>query len=207
MKFFSMWEDKFWNGTMTALMVGYGHELVYEPAEADVLIFNGGADIATSIYGEKPIFKGIPEFKSRRDYEEVDLFEKYKNEKFLLGICRGAQLLNCLSGGTLWQHVNNHQVDHQMLDELTGETFNVTSTHHQMMRPTAEAILIGTAKKSTSKAADPDSWIGAPDQDVEVVYYPTTKALCIQGHPEYVPGSKFSDWSDKLLRAKFKEAA
>ncbi len=203
-KFYSIWEDGYWNGTMSALLTEYGFDVVYSPNEADVLVFNGGADIATKIYNEKPIFKGIPEHYSRRDVHELELFDKFKGQKFMLGICRGAQLLNCLQGGTLWQHVNNHQVDHKMVDTRTGDTFMVTSTHHQMMRPTKNAEIIGTAKQSTIKSADQAEWVGIPDKDIEVVYYPGV--LCIQGHPEYVPGTKFSDWSVDLLNEKMKAA-
>jgi len=207
MKFYSIYEEGAWNGTMTSLLTGYGYQSVEKPAEADILVFNGGADIATSIYDEEPIFGGIPARPTRRDRFELDLFDKFKDQKFFLGICRGAQLLNCLNGGKLWQHVNNHQTDHQMLDHLTGDKFVVTSTHHQMMRPTAEAQLIGTARQSTIKSADQDNWVGIPTEDVEVVYYQGHKSLCIQGHPEYVPGTKFSDWSIDLLKLKMKEAA
>lgn len=207
MKFYSIWESGAWNGTMGALLSGYGFEAVDEPHLADILVFNGGEDIATSIYGEKPVFGGIPEHPSTRDRHEIGLFDEFLGKKFMLGICRGAQLLNCLNGGKLWQHVNNHQMDHQMLDELTGESFMVTSTHHQMMRPSASAQLIGTAKKSTKKAADTANWAGTPDKDIEVVYYADGKSLCIQGHPEYVPHTKFSNWSIDLLKTKFKEAS
>jgi gamma-glutamyl-gamma-aminobutyrate hydrolase PuuD len=38
------------------------------------------------------------------------------------------------------------------------------------------------------------------DSVVEVVYYPQTKALCVQGHPEYMtPDSEGWQWYQSLL--------
>lgn len=201
--FYSIWDNSNYFGSTVYFLEKFGFKSVSDPDQADFLVFNGGADIATEIYNEKPIFKGIPEFTDNRDATEISYFaEFYSLPK--LGICRGAQLLNCLSGGTLWQHVNHHQSDHKMRDLTTGEEFNVTSTHHQMMRPTEDGQIIGVASKATTKDADPDSWHGAPDwTDVEVVWYPGTKSLCIQGHPEYVPQSRFAHWSVELLKSKF----
>lgn len=208
-KFFSVGEEgDNWRGTTTWLLENYGFESVSTPELADIIVFNGGADIGTEIYGEKPVFTGIPEFKSHRDKHEIEIFEKFKDKKFFFGICRGAQLLNCLSGGTLWQHVNNHQQDHQMIDLRTEDKIMITSTHHQMMRPdfnNPTMELIGVAARSTNKQAGGGTeWSGSPNKtDVEVVWYGDTKCLCIQGHPEYVPFSDFADWSINLLLEKY----
>lgn len=204
------------------LFTGWGWEHT-DPDAADVIVFNGGTDIATSIYGEKPIPGwGIAEHPSFRDQHEIDMFNDFKGEKLLLGICRGAQLLNCLNGGTLWQDVNNHGRSHNMLDLRTGEILKVTSTHHQQMRPNLEkGELIGVASESTVKTAQgivvrpsPTKDLSSFQQflhpkgdmdfvDTEVVWYPTTRSLCIQGHPEYVPESHFARWSKALIESCF----
>lgn len=210
--FYSIWEDGYYTGTMTALLCGYDMSPVYTPTEADVIVFNGGQDIATEIYNEKPIYRGIPQLKTRRDLEEIKLYDQFVGDKFLLGICRGAQLLNCLNGGTLWQHVRDHGRDHKMVDLTSGEVMNVTSTHHQMMKP--DPILgtvIGVSNICTSRESEKDrdqsqqSHDIKGGKDIEVVWYPNTRSLCIQGHPEYVPGSRFADWSFELLTKKYME--
>lgn len=211
LSFYSIWEDGFYNGTMTKLLKDYGLEAVEKAEDADVLVFNGGADIATEIYGEAPVFRGIPQRKSHRDKTEIALYDEFVGSKFMFGICRGAQLLNCLNGGTLWQHVNNHGRDHEMIDLTTKEVMMITSTHHQMMRPTHLGQIIGVSNVNNSREAEEGHMFRKPasdiseGQDVEVVWYPNTRCLCIQGHPEYVPGSRFADWSFNLMQKKYEE--
>ena len=212
LSFFSIWEDHSYHGTMGHLLQEFGLRQVNDPNSADILVFNGGQDIATEIYSEVPIFGGIPHKRTRRDYIEVGLYDEYVGQKFMLGICRGAQLLNCLNGGKLWQHVDNHGRDHDMFVKTTGEMIKVTSTHHQMMRPNPQfAEIIGIASKSSHKMADNliknnvNKGYIRDGTDIEVVWYPNTRSLCIQGHPEYVPGSRFAEWSLNLLSQKYQE--
>lgn len=212
--FYSIWESGYFReGTMAGLLLGAGLEEVLKPEDADILVFNGGADIGTSIYDELPVFRGIPHQRSHRDDEEIYLYEKYVGQKFLFGICRGAQLLNCLNGGSLWQDVDKHQRNHSMLDIRSGMVINVTSTHHQMMKPnTKMAEIIGISNESLRKDSEKQQWqaTNMPKQikdgeDIEVVWYPNTRSLCIQGHPEYVPGSAFAAWSLKLMNDKYND--
>lgn len=211
MTFYSIYEDAFYTGTMTALLNLYGFTDVKTPEEADILVFNGGSDIATEIYNERPVFRGIPPKMTFRDEHEVGLFNEFKGKKFMLGICRGAQLLNCLNGGSLWQHVTDHYHDHKMIDLTTGNTIQVTSTHHQMMRPTKDAEIIGVSNICTYRQCEDRDEAILPNKDmregadIEVVWYPDTRSLCIQGHPEYVPGTEFADWSVELLVKKYRE--
>ena len=206
LSFFSIWEGFPYPGNMGHLLLDNGYEEVKTPDSADILVFNGGQDIATSIYGENPVFDGIPGRKTNRDLFEVELYDRFVGQKFFLGICRGAQLLNCLNGGKLWQHVNNHQRDHNMTDLTTGETIKVTSTHHQMMRPNSDlAQIIGVSSESTRKNAERDHETGDMKPDIEAVWYRNTRSLCIQGHPEYVPGSRFAEWSLELMNKKYEE--
>lgn len=179
-------------------------------ADAQVIVFNGGADIGTSIYGENSIHSSIPVERSKRDIYEIGIFEQYADPSILkVGICRGSQLLNCLNGGTLWQDVNRHGQSHDMLVVETGEIIRVTSTHHQMMRPHKSGVILGVANEATRKLADlanfPAFRYDDDMRDTEIVWYPATSTLCIQGHPEYVPNSKFANFSIDLIRKHWKE--
>jgi len=188
------------------LFQSYGLKRVGNPVDANILVFNGGSDIGTSIYGEKPIARSGPLRPSVRDYLEIELYERFP-QTFKIGICRGAQFLNCMNGGTLWQDVDNHGRDHMMTDLRTGEKILVTSTHHQMMRPNYKAgKIIGVADEATRKVANPDVWdarggVHYPDdhKDTEIVWYPGTRSLCVQGHPEYVPHSRFARYFFELV--------
>lgn len=191
-------------------LTGAGYSEAMSMDNADIIVFNGGTDVATELYGERSTMAYVPEFASVRDKYEKGVFDKYKGQKFFLGICRGAQFLNVMNGGSLWQDVNHHGHPHPMFDLLTSRTIRVTSTHHQMMIPNMnDGELIAVASESTKKMR----WgelkninpMKEPDLDVEVMWYPKNRSLCIQGHPEYVPGSEFADWSLGLVSKFYKE--
>lgn len=212
-KFYSHYD---WDSsdTMTYLLSKAGYKPVSHPMDADIIVFNGGADIGTEIYSEIPCMRGIPQFMSTRDKEEVALFDMAEREgKFMLGICRGAQLLNCLNGGTLWQHVDNHGRDHKMIDLATRRLYMATSTHHQMMRPAKDAKIIAVANEAANKHAEEVHKHFQPSKvtdpingaDTEIVWYGKTRSLCIQGHPEYVPGSDFANYCLNLITQHMNE--
>lgn len=181
--------------------------MLSECEQADIIIFNGGTDIGTELYGENAIYTHSQR-PSQRDRVEKEIFDAFPT-KFKVGICRGSQFLNVMNGGTLWQDVTNHGRSHMMLDTRTGEKVMVTSTHHQMMRPNYKTgVIIGVADIATEKRSEHDHWalrsrggVFFPDdhKDTEIVWYPNTRSLCVQGHPEYVPGSHFAKYFFDLM--------
>ncbi len=206
-KFHSLFEHEGADQGMADLFTQQGWQQVSYDL-ADIIVFNGGADIGSMIYGEKPIGRGIPEQPSPRDRQEMDIYYKYRgSSKLLLGICRGAQLLNCLNGGTLWQDVDNHGRSHYITVLGSGQKIWVTSTHHQMMRPNLKTgKVLAIADVARNKYADHDTWAAKggvfyPDdhKDTEIVWYPGTSTLCIQGHPEYVPTSGFATFCIDMI--------
>lgn len=71
----------------------------------DGLIFSGGEDILPAIYEENPINE-LRAISTERDFFEIELFKlAYDMDKPILGICRGIQLINVASGGTLYQDI------------------------------------------------------------------------------------------------------
>jgi len=77
------------------------------------------------------------------------------------------------------------------MDVLSGEEFNVTSTHHQMIRPTIDALKVVTARESTkrstmSKKVSSREYLNyGPHEDIEACFYEEQKAFCFQPHPEF----------------------
>lgn len=174
---------------------GYKVENVYNESEPpDMVVFTGGADICPFLYGERPIKVQGTEttFDANRDMREISLFKRLPYNTAKIGICRGAQLLNVLSGGSMWQHVDNHTSNHTIEIEFGSNNtklVNVSSTHHQMMKAGTEGAVIGWATSHSKNKWDGRQHFQSKDDtiDPEIVYYWSTHSLCFQPHPEYGP--------------------
>jgi len=75
------------------------------PQYLDGLILQGGADINPQSYGEDALRPDWQGDKVRDVYEMELLHEFMEAGKPVLGICRGAQLINVALGGTLYQDI------------------------------------------------------------------------------------------------------
>ncbi len=72
-------------------------------ASVDALVLAGGQDVTPDYYGEEPT-QAIGEIDRSRDaFEFALLAEAIRAGKPVLGICRGAQVINVGLGGTLYQ--------------------------------------------------------------------------------------------------------
>lgn len=175
---------------------GGKYEIIANLPDADIVVWTGGEDISPAIYNERPI-PGVYGSKAR-DYQDLKAVdEAVKLNKFLVGICRGAQLLNCVPNeGKLWQDVNGHNGNnHPAFDCITGQWIEVNSVHHQMMIPGPGAEILCWAKEATRRESATDVWVKPlgkaginpleKDKDIEVLWYPKTQSLCPQFHPEF----------------------
>jgi putative glutamine amidotransferase len=170
----------------------------------EIMAFTGGEDINPALYGEKPIRGTF--FSERRDEIEIDAYKTAPDNVIKVGICRGAQLLNALNGGRLWQNVTGHHGGHHATDIRTGINYFVSSVHHQVMRPAKGAEIIAVARQATELASEKELLKTATPTHIEVeaLWYPTTRSLCFQGHPEFGPKT-CSDYFLKLLTEKIDE--
>lgn len=170
---------------------------------ADLCVFTGGEDVNPQRYNEVAISEcGRP--NEKRDAHEATTYRNCVEFKVpMVGICRGAQFLNVMNGGRLWQHVDNHGSSHHVKCLLTDEVFTATSTHHQMMRPASNGEIIGIAHKvtpdvtfktpsltTTRMAAGITQIPSVEDVDPEIVWYEETRSMCVQFHPEYHKGTE-----------------
>lgn len=172
-----------------------GHQVVNTLKECDIVQFTGGSDVDPQLYDEKPhMLTGS--YRPRDDQEIVIFNAAKKADKPMVGICRGGQFLNVMCGGRMFQHVDNHAIQgtHPMVDLVTGQEVNVSSTHHQMMRPGKKGWTVGVAlNHATTKQFMPrinDVSMNAiiiddDEVDTEVVWYAEDKCLCFQPHPEF----------------------
>ena len=131
-------------------------------ALADGIILTGGEDINPLEYNDTTNLKVCGTINYQRDTLERKLFDfAFKNKLPLIGVCRGMQMMNVASGGTLYGdipsqvgttviHRNNGEVMHEIalcdtssliFPEGT-DTFMVNSWHHQGLKDISENLRI-----------------------------------------------------------------
>lgn len=153
----------------------------------DLVQFTGGEDVDPALY--KHAKHSSTRSNPNRDAYESQIYHGFLGKAAFAGICRGGQFLNVMNGGTMFQHVDNHGGDHIAYDHVSDKEVLVTSTHHQMMIPGPNAVLLMTAKRSTVRWLEQEAQMvnrEKGDVDVEALFYPETNSLCFQPHPEYL---------------------
>ncbi len=153
-----------------------------------ILFLWGGEDIATEIYGETPCDYVRSKHKSLRDIIEIDLFHKAVDLQIpIIGICRGAQLITCLTGGSLIQHIEEHDGGNHAIMTHNNETLVTNSCHHQMMVPNPQTskILANSIEYKNTFGLRENNKKVIVDLVPEIVHFPDVNALGIQGHPEW----------------------
>ena len=178
----------------------------------DGLLLSGGADVDPASYGadlRDPAWAG----DALRDAHEIALYRAaVALEKPVLGICRGAQVINVAEGGTLWQDLptlrpsaivhrdqerydaNGHGLE-LAAGGLVAGLFEgegapvVNSIHHQGV-------------DALAPAATAEAW--APDGLVEAFTVRDHRwTVAVQWHPEWLGGRS----SARLFDAFVREAA
>lgn len=183
-KFFIVGGDRY---EETRVLRAYGFTKVETMDECDFVVFTGGADINPAIYGEEA-HRSVY-FSEGRDRHEIEGYEAAKRlGKAFLGICRGAQLLNCLVGGKLYQDIN-HRGFHELVTDA-GQRFMSNSVHHQMMRVTDGAIIKAWAENLSKDhhlymADGKEANDKVVEKEPEIVIYPLHRMVLVQGHPEF----------------------
>lgn len=157
----------------------------------DLICFGGGADIHPALYKHRNVASGVGKLPSYRDLFERHVFELAQEHKIpVLGICRGAQLVCALSGGSLIQDVKNHAgYDHKLIT-FDGKTVPMSSYHHQMMYPYKvrnHKVLAWTEPLSPGHYITDTTQMKVTElqQEPEVVWFRDQNTLAIQGHPEF----------------------
>jgi len=185
--------------------------LVNNMASADIILFTGGADVNPKLYGEEA--HPTTYFNMERDLFEIQEYKKSLEVPNVLrvGICRGNQLLGMLNGCKLVQDVTHHAIGKTHKVIVYGEEptiFDTTSLHHQMVYPyninkDEYDILAGSYPKlSAHYYGGGISWKDYY-KEVEVIYFPKTNSLGIQGHPEMMDNySPFVKYLNSIILSK-----
>jgi gamma-glutamyl-gamma-aminobutyrate hydrolase PuuD len=146
----------------------------------DYLVFCGGSDVSPEYYGQTqhPQTACNPP----RDRWEAELFKFYRHVP-KVGICRGAQFLCALNGGSLYQDIGKgHNLPHSVTDIDTDKQYRVTSDHHQACIPLPRWKIIAEGRVETAET-DKNKFknVSFP----EAFYIPDDGSLCVQFHPEW----------------------
>jgi putative glutamine amidotransferase len=174
----------------------HGDDLRAAYERLDGVLLPGGGDLAPGHFGEAPHPK-LGEVDTERDRVELELTRRaVQDRKPLLGVCRGAQVMNVALGGTLYQdlpsqyagqllrhmhpiqefprgylaHPVKVEEDSLLARALGTPIAQVNSRHHQAIKDVAPGALI--------VARAPDGVI----EGLEVPAHPF--ALGVQWHPE-----------------------
>jgi putative glutamine amidotransferase len=160
---------------------------------ADGVIFSGGGDMLSSIYGEEEICPPVS-YNEERDRFDLEFFKLvYRTDIPVLAICRGEQVANVALGGTLWQDIPTqcepkyphrqtedrdcltHPVtvekDSKLFDITGLETMGVNTFHHQSIKDVAPGLRI--------VAYSDDGIIEAVESETRRAFF-----LGTQWHPE-----------------------
>lgn len=165
-----------------------GWDVVNSPENADLIQFTGGADIEANLYF-RPRHRTMY-YSEGRTAKELSAFTIGKTKKIpMAGICRGAQLLNVLLGGSMWQHVDGHGNSHTCLNLRDNSLVRVTSCHHQCMIPApgAEVILVSNKSSVHHRMLSDGTEEILKNKDVpsQVEAWIKGNILGWQGHPEW----------------------
>ena len=149
-----------------------------DPAKYDGLVIPGGGDVDPKLYGQKknPHDYGI---NRKLDILQIKLIRKFaKADKPVIGLCRGAQVINVAFGGTLYQHIKGwHRLSRKVkiakgswLYGMFGSSEKTYHYHHQC------ALKLGKGLVATQ-------W-DAKDGHIEAVEHTKHPVIGLQWHPE-----------------------
>lgn len=166
-------------------------------AALDALVLMGGSDVCPATYGETPLAPAWNGDRIRDDYEIALLRAFMALGKPVLGLCRGAQVINVAMGGTLYQDITTQRPNalRHRLQELYARNchavslvpgsglaalyprpgpFKINSVHHQAVKDLGNDLMI-------------EAW-SEPDRIVEAVRWTgPSYVLGVQWHPEFHP--------------------
>jgi len=179
-------------------------KLKLHPHNFKLVVFTGGADVSPVLYGDTSP-NNICHNNPERDWEEVEIY-KFANQRGIkmLGICRGMQFLNAMSGGKMMHDITGHNSgNHSVMVRNRDVPFLTNSFHHQMCIPHKDTHILAWSNTKLSKhyVGDEDKMIDYVGPEVEAIYMPWMKAAGMQWHPEAAPKSGL--WAPGATWAKF----
>ncbi|HTS22107.1 MAG TPA: gamma-glutamyl-gamma-aminobutyrate hydrolase family protein [Casimicrobiaceae bacterium] len=163
--------------------------------ELDGLVLMGGSDVAPGSYGETPLRPAWAGDRIRDDYE-IALYRAFVAAgKPVLGVCRGAQVINVAQGGTLYQDIAqqlpgalNHR-DWDIYDRNSHATALVPDSGLAGLYPGVALTKTNSVHHQSVKDLGRDLVVEAwsePDRVVEAIRWAgPSYVFAVQWHPEF----------------------
>lgn len=168
-----LWENQYYvNKRYIDYFTGLGFSvemltLTSSLEECDGFILPGGYDIDPKYYREKNISSSnIVPHNDVLDFKIIAYAEK--NNRKLMGICRGIQSINVYFGGSLHQDVPKHMKNNHFI-LFQGKYLLVNSFHHQSIK------ILGKDLEVLARAYD---------SEIEIIRHKSKKIIGVQFHPE-----------------------
>jgi putative glutamine amidotransferase len=184
----------------------YAHEL-------DGLVLMGGSDVAPESYGEAPLKPAWAGDKIRDDYE-IALYRAFVAAgKPVLGVCRGAQVINVAHSGTLYQDIVTQvpgALTHRnwdIYDRNSHATALVARSGLARLYPGVQLIKTNSvhhqAVKDLGRELVVEAW-SEPDRVVEAIRWTgPSYVFAVQWHPEFHDGEDRSFIDDTAILDDF----
>jgi putative glutamine amidotransferase len=185
--------------------------------ELNGLVLQGGSDLSPTSYGETPLKPEWSGDKIRDDYE-IELTRAFmKENKPVLGICRGVQLINVAMGGSLFQDLPTqrpgaqHHRDGELYDQAFHEIEFVPNSGLAKLYPGVATATINTvhhqAPKDVGKDLVVEAW-SLPDRIPEALRWQGDGYVFgVQWHPEFQDPARKDLLDTKPILAEFLNAA
>jgi putative glutamine amidotransferase len=163
--------------------------------ELDGLVLMGGSDVCPESYGERAL---KPEWNGDRirDEYEIGLLRAFMAlKKPVLGVCRGAQVINVAQGGTLYQDLATqapNALNHRnwaTYEENCHATSLVPGSGLARLYPGTELVKTNSIHHQAVKELGRDLVVEAwsePDRIVEAIRFTgPAYVFAVQWHPEF----------------------
>lgn len=212
----SMYTDSIRRAGGIPVLLPSGEENIEELlARLDGIIISGGADVSPSLYGGNTEHPHVDKGDMIRDQSEISLVQHLMKTSIpTLCICRGFQVLNVATGGTLYEHIPdirevdihrthlpegvatwavhpvNVELDSRLAEALKSTHVDTYSGHHQALKTLGEGLRVTAT---------------APDGIIEGIEFSSHPWMVgVQWHPEK---SAYKDVFQQNLFDHFVEVA
>lgn len=188
---------------------------IYE--RLDGVMIPGGEDVNPQSYNAER-HATVEYVDDRRDHAEMTLARwAVEDDKPLLGVCRGMQVVNVALGGSLIQDIATFVKTDITHNRYPSPPHNALNHNVTLAADSKLASIVGTSDvvvnslhHQTVENVAPGAWVTAqaPDGLIEAIEFTGKQfALCVQWHPEMLIAHGDDDAAQRIFEAFVQAAA